>query len=89
MMLCFLAIVEPFLGIGVNRHQIFFRCRGEFLFECCDEMTSGAVADFESNFIDIIRTAVEQPSRIIHFVIEQKTVNRIAINLFETHFEFF
>ncbi len=51
-------------------------------------MAAGTVTDFEPHFIDVVRTAVEQFSRIVHLVIKQETVNGVAVDLFETHLEF-
>ncbi len=51
-------------------------------------MAAGAVTDFEADFVDVVRTTVEQFSRIVHFIVKQETVNGVAINLLETHLEF-
>ena len=50
-------------------------------------MACRRISDLKPGFIHVMRAVLEQLAREFHLVVEQERIDRIAVNLLETHFE--
>ena len=69
-------------------HHVFFGGSTKFFPESSYKVACCTVPYLEAYFIDIIPLRFQHLTCVFHFIVEQKTINGIPINLFKPFFEF-